>query len=180
VRLTPPDRIVLDASAAVAMLTDSGPEGEWATALATGVRLAAPDLMPFEAGNILRRHVLAGLLDPTAATLAHGDLLALPVDLYPYAGLGDRAWPLRTNLTCYDASYVALAELLGVSLVTLDARLDRSAGPRCTVVAYRAAAADAVPAAQLLTSRPPNRAHAAAPKMARYTAADSRPGSTRS
>jgi predicted nucleic acid-binding protein len=30
---------------------------------------------------------------------------------------------LRTNLTAYDAAYVALAEALGVPLVTCDAKL---------------------------------------------------------
>jgi predicted nucleic acid-binding protein len=139
VRLTPPDRIVLDASAAVAMLTDSGPEGEWATALATGVRLAAPDLMPFEAGNILRRHVMAGILDSSAATLAHRDLISLSVELCSYTGLAGRAWELRENLTIYDATYVALAELLAVPLITLDARLGRAGGARCAILAYEPA-----------------------------------------
>lgn len=68
--------------------------------------------MPFEVSNILRRHALAGVLAPTAATLAHTDLIALPVDLYPYAALADRVWELRDNVTCYDASYAAFADLL--------------------------------------------------------------------
>jgi predicted nucleic acid-binding protein len=129
-------RLVMDAPAIVAMLADVGPAGEWATAYVTGARLAAPDLMPFEAGNILRRHALAGILDPSAATLAHADLTALPLDLCPYTALAERAWALRDDLTIYDAAYVALAELLRVPLVTLDARLARAPGPRCPIVAY--------------------------------------------
>jgi predicted nucleic acid-binding protein len=31
-----------------------------------------------------------------------------------------RVWQLRANLTSYDAAYVALAETLGLALVTLD------------------------------------------------------------
>jgi predicted nucleic acid-binding protein len=131
------NRIVLDASAAVAMLTDSGPEGEWTTGLVTGAHLAAPDLMPFEAGNILRRQAAAGILDGTAATLAHRDLTSLRLELCPYAVLADRAWALRENLTIYDGSYVALAELLGVPLVTLDARTARAHGPRCAILAFQ-------------------------------------------
>lgn len=92
--------------------------------------------MPFEAGNILRRHAVAGVLDSSAAALAHTDLVALPVYFYPYRALADRAWQLRGNLTVYDASYVALAELLAVPLVTLDARLGRAPGVRCPVVCY--------------------------------------------
>lgn len=128
--------IVVDASAVVAMLSDDGPAGQWAAAQATGARLAAPALMPFEAGNILRRQVLAGVQDASAASLAHADLLALPVALCPYAALAERAWALRANLTIYDAAYVALAELLGTRLVTLDARLSRASGPRCPISTY--------------------------------------------
>ena len=130
------ERVVMDASAVVAMIADDGPRGEWATAQATGARLAAPHLMPFEAGNILRRQVLAGILDSSAATLAHGDLLAMPFELCPYSVLAGRAWSLRGNLTMYDASYVALAELLGGTLVTLDGRIARATGPRCAILAY--------------------------------------------
>jgi predicted nucleic acid-binding protein len=136
VSLVSPDSIVLDASAAVAMLTDSGPEGEWATALATSARLAAPDMMVFETANILRRQAMAGIVDSSVATLAHHDLLSLRLEMWPYAALADRAWALRDNLTIYDATYVALAELLAVPLVTLDARLARANGPMCPILAY--------------------------------------------
>jgi predicted nucleic acid-binding protein len=129
-------QIVMDASSVVAMLADAGPAGEWATSQAAGVRLAAPDLMPYEAGNILRRHALAGILDASAATLAHQDLTELPLDLCPYAAVAERAWALRGNLTVYDAAYVAVAELLGVPLVTLDTRLARASGPRCSIRAF--------------------------------------------
>jgi predicted nucleic acid-binding protein len=37
------------------------------------------------------------------------------------------------NLSIYDASYVALAELLGTTLVTLDKRIGRAPGLRCTI-----------------------------------------------
>jgi len=129
-------RFVLDASAAVALLADAGPAGDWVEAAVAGARLSAPELMPFEAANILRRHALAGILDATAAGLAHADLVDLPVDLFPYRGLDERAWELRENVTVYDAAYVALAEVLAVPLVTLDARLARAAGPKCPVLAY--------------------------------------------
>jgi len=131
-------RIVIDASAVVAMLADVGPAGEWATSQAIGAQLTAPDLMPYEAGNILRRHVFAGILDVSAVTLAHGDLTALPIDLCPYTVLAERAWALRNSLTTYDAANVALAELVGVPLVTLDVRLARTAYAQCPVLAFEA------------------------------------------
>lgn len=128
--------LVLDASAAVALLADDGQAGTWVADAVRGQSLFAPELMPFEVSNILRRQVLAGALDASSATLAHADLLALPVDLYPYAALGDRVWQLRGNLTSYDASYVALAEVLGATLVTLDNRLARAHATRCAITAY--------------------------------------------
>jgi predicted nucleic acid-binding protein len=44
-----------------------------------------------------------------------------------------RIWPLRHNLTAYDAAYVALAETLEVTLVTCDTRLAASVGHRATI-----------------------------------------------
>jgi predicted nucleic acid-binding protein len=128
--------IVLDASAVVALLADAGPTGDWVEMHIRGTSLFAPELMPFEVTNILRRHAAAGLLDATSATLAHADLVALAVDLYPYSALAHRVWELRDNLTAYDGSYVALAELLTASLITLDARLTRATGPQCPIIAY--------------------------------------------
>ncbi len=49
-----------------------------------------------------------------------------------------RCWELRDNLTIYDASYVALAEALDVTLLTGDGRLARAPGPRCRVETLRA------------------------------------------
>jgi predicted nucleic acid-binding protein len=42
-------------------------------------------------------------------------------------------WELRENLSTYDASYIALAELLDCELLTADARLGRSPGIRCSI-----------------------------------------------
>ncbi|MGQ0607829.1 MAG: type II toxin-antitoxin system VapC family toxin [Chloroflexota bacterium] len=123
--------VVVDASAVVAALVDRDPDGTWAEAELARDDLAAPHLMPVEAANILRRAVLARHLSPDSATLAHGDLLRLPVLLFPYEPSADRVWQLRGNLSAYDAWYVALAEALEASLVTLDRRMARARGPRC-------------------------------------------------
>jgi predicted nucleic acid-binding protein len=42
-------------------------------------------------------------------------------------------WELRENLSAYDASYVALAELLDCDLLTADGRLSRAPAIRCAV-----------------------------------------------
>ena len=131
-----PTRYILDASAAVALLADAGPAGQWVESTVQDGALAAPDLMPFEVANILRRQSASGFLDVSAATLAHADLVSLPIDFFPYAVLAERAWQLRANFTIYDASYVALAELAEAALVTLDRRLARGRGVACRVLAY--------------------------------------------
>jgi len=126
-------RVVCDASAVVAVLLDAGPDGQWATDALTGADLAAPTLLPFEAANIIRRHELAMSITADQAAQAHSDLLELAIEQWPYELLVPRAWQLRQNLTAYDASYVALAELLSTAIVTLDRRISRAPGLRCTV-----------------------------------------------
>jgi len=123
--------IVADASVVVAALVDSGPDGTWADELLHSDHLGAPHLMPAEVANLLRRAVLAGKISDDAASLSHADLLALRVELFPYEPFAERVWDLRTNVTAYDAWYVALAETLGAKLATLDTRLSRATGPRC-------------------------------------------------
>ncbi|HXH57521.1 type II toxin-antitoxin system VapC family toxin [Iamia sp.] len=124
--------VVVDSSVLFALVA-AGLEGEWAHTEVRGHDLAAPHLAPFETANILRRHEMAGLMTSSEAVQAHADLVDLPVDLVGYGALVPRAWDLRANLTSYDASYVALAEALGVPLVTLDRRLARAPALGCDV-----------------------------------------------
>lgn len=63
--------------------------------------------------------------------MAHADLLALEVELFPYASFVSRGWELRQNVTTYDACYVALAEFPKCRLATLDFRLSRASSPCC-------------------------------------------------
>ena len=125
---------VVDASVVVAALIDDGPAGRWAEELVASTPLAAPHLMPVEAANILRRAALAGDVSDDIASLAHADLLALVVELFPYDVLADRIWELRGAVTTYDGWYVALAESLKAPLATLDGRLTRAPGPRCSFI----------------------------------------------
>lgn len=126
-------QVVCDASALVALLLDGGADGQWATRALTGESLAAPALLAFEAANIIRRFELAGTVSADQASQAHDDLICLTIEYWPYELLLPRAWELRHNLSSYDASYVALAELLDASLVTLDRRIGRATGVRCLV-----------------------------------------------
>ena len=126
--------VVVDASVVVAALLDTGPVGRWAEQLLTAGPLAAPHLMPVEVANVLRRSALSADITADTASLAHEDLLALRVELFPYGACAARAWELRSNVTMYDGWYVALAETLGARMATLDVRLRRASGPRCEFV----------------------------------------------
>ena len=126
-------RVVLDSSALVALLADGGREGEWVAGEIAEATLVGPHLCLIETADVLRRQEASGALTTVAAGEALDDLLALPIALWPYEPLARRTWELRRNLTIYDATYVALAELVEATLVTLDARMSRAPGLRCAV-----------------------------------------------
>ena len=88
----------------------------------------APYLIEVEALNALRRVVRSEGLSDESATVARNDLASMPLILYPHRPLMERIWALRHTLSAYDASYVALAELLPAPLITCDERLARSTG----------------------------------------------------
>jgi predicted nucleic acid-binding protein len=121
--------IVVDASAAVAALVNAGPARQ---ALA-GDQLHVPHLIDSEVANALRRTAAAGRLDADADWAALDVWRRLGATRYPAHSLLDRVWQLRENLSAYDATYVALAESLGCSLLTADARLAQAPGLRCPV-----------------------------------------------
>ena len=125
---------VVDGSVLVAALVDSGREGKWAESALAEDLLASPELALAEASNILRRLERTGRISRMEAHSAHGDLLQLDLELFPFAPFAERIWALRDNLTSYDAWYVALAEALDCPLVTLDRKLSRAPGPTCEVI----------------------------------------------
>ena len=126
---------VCDASAVAALLLDGGPAGQWVTQTVESSELAAPALVNFETANVIRRHELAGQISPDQSAQAHADLLDLAIELWPYDLLAARAWELRLNLSIYDATYVALAEITELPLVTLDKRLAKAPGTKCLIAA---------------------------------------------
>jgi predicted nucleic acid-binding protein len=121
--------IVIDASAALSALLNAGP----ARRALTSQQLHAPHLIDSEVANGLRRRVATQQLTPDAGWAALDTLRRLGMTRYPVFALLDRVWELRDNLSAYDASYVALAELLDCDLLTADARLSRAPGIRCAV-----------------------------------------------
>jgi predicted nucleic acid-binding protein len=122
---------VIDASALVAALVDTGPQGVWAEQVLAAGDLHAPVMVRAEAANTLRRLESAGAITTAEANAAYEDLLQLELQMLPFDPFAERVWELRRNVTCYDAWYVAAAEALELPLATLDGRLARSSGPGC-------------------------------------------------
>ncbi len=123
--------VVIDASALVAALVDSGSEGDWAESVAASGPLVAPELILVETTNTLRRLEGSGAISRLEANTAFRDLMRLDLELLPFAPFADRVWELRGNLTSYDAWYVAVAEAFECPLATLDLKLSRATGPAC-------------------------------------------------
>jgi predicted nucleic acid-binding protein len=121
--------IVVDASAALSALLNAGPARH---ALA-GEQLHAPHLVDSEVASGLRRRVMAQQLLAHTAWTALNSWRHLGMTRYAAFSLLDRVWGLRENVSAYDASYVALAELLDCCLLTADARLSRATGVRCAI-----------------------------------------------
>ena len=90
--------------------------------------LQAPHLLDVELLHTLRRLVIVGRLSEARAADARTDFADLTIVRYEHAVMADRIWELRHNLTAYDATFVALSELLGVPLITCDARLANAPG----------------------------------------------------
>jgi predicted nucleic acid-binding protein len=78
----------------------------------------------------LLRHPLASAVSErlVAADALHAPHLLADVIHHPHEPLLPVMWRLRSNLTAYDAAYVAVAEVLDRPLVTLDATLARAPG----------------------------------------------------
>jgi predicted nucleic acid-binding protein len=126
--------MVVDASVVVGALLVAGPDGDAARAMLEAEDAHAPHLLDVEATSAARRWVLSGRLSSAAAGLFLVDLRALAVARHGHEPLLDRVLELRDSLSAYDASYVALAELLEAPLATVDRRLARAPGIRCEVV----------------------------------------------
>jgi predicted nucleic acid-binding protein len=92
-----------------------------------GAMLASPAHLDAEVLSALGRLVRAGDAVPAMVGRALDRLVRLPVERYPVAPLVQRAWALRDNIALRDGLYVACAERLTATLLTLDGRLARSA-----------------------------------------------------
>lgn len=117
---------VVDASVVVEVLRRSNRGGAVAARM-RGATLAAPAHLDAEVLSALGRLVRAGDAEAARVTRALDRLVRLPVERLPIAPLIQRAWELRDNIALRDGLYIACAETLSATLLTLDGRLARSA-----------------------------------------------------
>jgi predicted nucleic acid-binding protein len=92
-----------------------------------------PHLADVEVASVLRRLVAADAISERLAREALEDLADLGIDRHAHDPLLERIWELRRNVSAYDASYVALAEVLDAPLLTCDKRLKRASGTQAQI-----------------------------------------------
>ncbi|HLI61450.1 MAG TPA: type II toxin-antitoxin system VapC family toxin [Solirubrobacteraceae bacterium] len=120
--------LVVDTSAVLAALADAAPDPALVARLADDSDLHAPHLIDVEILHALRALVRSGQLSADRAQDVRTDFDELAITRYGHQPLADRIWKLRDNLSACDAAFVALAEALGVALITCDSRLVRAPG----------------------------------------------------
>ncbi|WP_420157271.1 type II toxin-antitoxin system VapC family toxin [Nocardiopsis sp. CNT-189] len=129
--------IVLDNSAAVRMPTSSDPGAhELLRRVAGEDVLCAPHLVDTESMSAVLGLRTGGKITGSDADAAVADFRELPIERYEVLPLWPRLKVLRSNLSAYDAAYVALAEALDVPMITADARMARSGAARCPLEVF--------------------------------------------
>lgn len=134
-------RLIADASAIGAYLLpdELGPDADFATAMCLSSEIHVPGYWTAEIANLIRTAARRGRIEPSA----------LPDVLDAAASLGSVARRhqetsidrlVRTaeelSLSAYDASYLLLAERLGMPLLTFDRRLRSAAEVRGLELLY--------------------------------------------
>lgn len=119
--------VVLDNSAAILLSTQ-------ATLNNDGTQYYAPEIIDLEYASALRKLVLRGALDAAEAGSYVTEWSANMLIRCNHTMLLPRVWELRDNITPYDAAYVALAEVLGIPLMTADRRLAKAASGYCDII----------------------------------------------
>ena len=126
--------IVLDASAVVELLLVTAAGRRLAERIRpSAISLNAPHLIDVEVTQAIRKYVLAGAISGERGRLALQHLAELDLERYSHTPFLPRIWALRENLTAYDATYVALAEVLQATLLTSDQRIASAPGIQAAV-----------------------------------------------
>jgi len=116
---------VADASAVVDLILASPHAGRIAASI-TNEEIHVPALCDVEIVSAIRHGLRRGRMTPARAGEALRDYLDLPLHRHGHELLLTRVVELRENFSAYDAAYVALAEALEASLLTVDGPLRRT------------------------------------------------------
>jgi predicted nucleic acid-binding protein len=126
--------IVPDASAVLLLFTPGDARAARADKILTAdPAWVVPEHWRTEVLSGIRGLALGGKLSATDADQAVNWLGRVTVAVYPTGPLLDRMWQLRSNLSAYDAGYVAVAEQHHAKLVTADARIQKAGVAGCPV-----------------------------------------------
>lgn len=123
-------RVVVDASAFAEYLL--GTLGRRVAVLLDRADVHAPHLLVVETLSVLRGWLRSGQLTPDRAQAAVADLQDYPLTLWDSRPLAPDTLARRHNLSSYDATYAARAQVLDAPLLTTDGRL--AAGAVSTLV----------------------------------------------
>lgn len=124
--------VIVDGTCLYEVVTDS-PRSVAAMERIGDETCAAPHVIDVEVASVLRRDAMRGVRDETAARQALDKLSRWPGERFGHQLFLPRVWELRHNVRGWDGFYVALAEVLDATLLTLDRRLAGATGPRCPI-----------------------------------------------
>ena len=100
-------------------------------------RLFAPELMDAEVLATLRRAVNRKTMTERDALIAVDLLSEWPITRLSHAPFNMMVWGDRHNVSPYDALYLAVARVLELPLITIDARLSRAPVTDVSVIDLR-------------------------------------------
>ena len=126
--------LVADASALIGFIAAGRDATPFDPYLEPTAELHVPEVCDVEVVSAIRRSLRRGAIGVDQARVILVTYAEMPLRRHRHFPLLARMFDLRDNFAASDASYVALAEMLGARLVTADAHLARAVADHTEVV----------------------------------------------